>query len=489
MGKINLNKLVKLSLLVYCISIFYSCKKDEFIEDSSAKLELSEDSILFDTVFTTIGSVTKQFKIYNRNNQPIKITSIKMGKGTASQFKINVDGVPGSSFTDVEIPKKDSLFVFVEATIDPTNVNSPLIVQDQIVFTTNGNTQTVQLEAWGQDAYYHYPDTHIDGFPNFSIICNSGSNVWINDKPHVIYGYAVVDSNCTLTIQAGVRVYLHQNAGIWVYRYGSLKVQGTLAEPVTFQGDRLEPDYKDLPGQWDRIWINEGDNTTDSEINYAIIKNGFIGIQIEPLVSFSPNPSLRNTLALSNTVIKNMSGVGILGTASNIVGTNTVIANCAQYLTALTLGGSYSFRHCTFANYWNMSERTTPSIYLNNYNSALQVNLDSAYFGNCIVDGTLANEIQLDSTNSASAPNKFKYKFEFSMLKTTLNTSNSFHYISPYINKSPDFVYPDGGDYRIYPSSFAKDNGNATIGAKAPLDLFQKDRTADAAPDLGAYEN
>lgn len=479
MAKINLNRLIKLSLLVYCISIFYSCKKDEFIEDANAKLEFSEDSILFDTVFTTIGSVTKQFKIYNRNDQPIKISSITMGKGTASQFKINVDGVSGSSFTDIEIPKKDSLFVFVEATIDPTNVNSPLIVQDQIVFTTNGNTQTVQLEAWGQDAYYHYPDTHIDGFPNFSIICNSGSNVWINDKPHVIYGYAVVDSNCTLTIQAGVKVYLHQNAGIWVYRYGSLKVQGTLAEPVTFQGDRLEVDYKDLPGQWDRIWINEGN--TNSQIDYAIIKNGFIGLQIEPL-----SQVLSNKLILSNTIIKNMSGIGILGGASTIIGTNNVVANCGQYLAALTLGGSYSFRHCTFANYWNMSERTTPSIYINNYNSANAIDLDSAYFGNCIIDGALANEIQLDST---SGPYKFKYKFEFSMLKTGLNTSNSFHYTSPFVNKSSAFIDPSVNDYRINTSSFAKDIGDSTIGAKAKYDLLQKDRTTDAGPDLGAYEN
>ena len=139
-----------------------------------------------------------------------------------------------------------------------------------------------------------------------------------------------------------------------------MKVNGTADEPVTFQGPRLEAAFRELPGQWDRIWINEG--SVNNVINHAIIKNGFIGIQAETM-----DASMGNRLVISNTQIRNMTGIGLLSRFYRIQAYNSVIANCAVYDAALTIGGSYDFRHCTLGNYWSLSTRQTPSLLITDY--------------------------------------------------------------------------------------------------------------------------
>jgi len=54
-----------------------------------------------------------------------------------------------------------------------------------------------------------------------------------------------IDTTATLNISAGTRVYFHADAPMLVD--GKLLVNGTKADPVIFRGDRLDPDYKDLP--------------------------------------------------------------------------------------------------------------------------------------------------------------------------------------------------------------------------------------------------
>ena len=467
-----------LLLLLLLISVF-SCRKEESLfTNNSAKLNFSINTVEFDTVFTTIGSATKQFKIYNPYNKTIKISSIRIARGKNSNFRINIDGIASNNVNNITILAKDSLYVFVEVTVDPNNQYSPLVIKDSILFETNGNVQDVDLEAWGQNAHYIKPSFHINGLPPYSVIgCDT---TWTNNLPHVVYGYAVVDSACTLIIQAGTKIYFHKNAGLWVYRGGSLKVNGTLAEPVVFQGDRLEQEYKDVPGQWDRLWINEG--SKDNEINYAIIKNGFIGIQTENLVR-----PMGNKLILKNTIIKNMSSTGLLTRNYKVKAYNDIIVNCAQYACAITGGGNYSFNHCTLANY---SSHKEPSLAITNsfkINDILYLaNLDSAYFGNCIIYGNTNNEIALDSAGTIL----FNYKFDHCLVKvdTSIHTSNSYHFKTIYINQEPDFVNPFNSDFKLNSSSFAIDKGDIDIGRAFPTDLISKSRIDDLAPDLGAYE-
>ena len=476
-------------ILTICLSAcFLSCKKDKFITDSDAKVSFSQDSVLFDTVFTTIGSTTRQIRIRNFNNQKINISSVRLQNGNSSMFTLNVDGVPGKTINDVEILANDSIYIFIQVNVNPTSTLSPFIIQDKIIVTVNGNEQSVSLEAWGQDAYYHFPNKAIqykNGFLPYSTI-SAGTNItvnWINDKPHVIYGWLVVDSTQKLTIAAGVKVYLHQNAGIWVYRYGTLQVNGTLGHEVSFQGDRRELDYADVPGQWDRIWINEG--SQDNYINYAIIKNSYIGIQAEVLLDISQPKKIK----LTNTIIKNCSKWGIYGVAFNIWGSNNVVANCKEYCAALTLGGKYTFLHTTFANYFTQGggRGNQPCVHIDNNSGTQYFPLDSAYFGNCIIDGNKTDELELDINNASSYTKN--YKFNHCLLKTPAFTGSTS--ISNIFNQTTNFKDVSGYDFRLNAISSARNIGDASVTTTFPYIFVQTDILGIVRStnfDAGAYQ-
>ncbi len=480
-------------LLLIPFLLLSSCKKDKILNDPNAKLAFSTDSVLFDTVFTHVGSVTKVFKVYNNESQPLNISNIRLAAGAASPFRLNVDGNSGVLLKDMEILAGDSLYAFVQVTVNPTNQNSPLLITDEVLFETNGNVQSVYLTAIGQDVYLHKPDHFpTNGLPPYSIIhCNeSRDGAWKNDKPHLIFGLAVVDSGCRLTMLPGTKVYLHKNAILWVYAYGSLQIRGEHNNEVTFEGDRLEADYKEVPGQWGYIWLMNG--SLNNNINWAKIKNGAIGVKVGDNSTY-PQPSL----TMTNTIIKNQKAAAIYSVGGHITSNNCVFANCGQYVAALTNGGAYHFEQCTFANYWdanpnnasnssNASSRATPSIAINNFykdaNDVVHPNaLVSAYFGNCIISGDLADELLFDSV--ATVP--FHYTFDHCILKTALDISNPAHYLSGNMqNANPAFKDANTNNYNLSSTSQAINNGNTSINV--PLDLNINMR--DSYPDIGAYE-
>lgn len=364
-------------------------------------------------------------------------------KGSASSFIINVDGAKGTSFNDIEIAAHDSIFIFIQVFVNPTNASSPLIITDAIHLTVNGNFQQVILEAWGQDAYYHYPTDAIK-FSNGSYLpyslISSTPNVdttWNNDKPHVIYGWLVVDEGQKLTINGGVRLYFAQKAGLWVYKLGTLKVKGTLGNEVLFQQARRDPEFADEPGGWDRIWINEG--SVNNEINYAIIKNGYIGVQAEVIDTIGKYPS---RLRLTNTQIYNMSKWGLYTFAFNVYGANNVISNCQEHSVNLSVGGNYTFLHCTFANFWSNIDknRELPAVKISNHVEDIVLPMDTCYFGNCIIDGFLAEELHLDIAASTTFPPK--YFFSSCVLKSSINTSDATKFNGNLVNHPGNYVDP-----------------------------------------------
>jgi len=144
--------------LLLVSTAFWSCRDDAIDSDPSLRLEFSRDSLLFDTVFTTLGSATRSFKVYNRHSQRIRISTVRLAEGSQSYYRMNVDGRSGTVLHDIDIEARDSIFVFVEVTVDPVNQNLPLTIVDSIEFNTNQNIQDVKLVAWGQDAHFIHPN-------------------------------------------------------------------------------------------------------------------------------------------------------------------------------------------------------------------------------------------------------------------------------------------------------------------------------------------
>jgi hypothetical protein len=432
-------KLIQIIFIALVFHGFISCKRDKILTGPSVKLNFSQPNIMFDTVFTKIGSTTQIFRVHNNNNGEINISSIRLARGTASFYRLNVDGVPGTPgkvFTNIQVAAKDSLYIFVEVTINPNYdpITSPFIYKDSIIFELNGNTQYFDLIAFGQNAYYHMPNQTLIVTSTQAIYYDTlpvklyGTDTFKNDKPHLIYGYLLVDSLQTLYIEPGTKIYVHNAGGIWVYRYGTINIAGTSASPVTFQGDRLEQAYQDVPGQWDRIWINEG--STKNTIDHAVIKNAYIGVHagysvFDGLELPWADGSDHKRLTLTNTIIQNCSYAGLLGHFYNITGGNDVIVNCGSHLVEFDFGGNYSFYQCTFANYWDQtnnsttpSARTTPSFLFNNYyNGNTLAQFDTLMFGNCIFDGTMAEEFQFD-TITGGFMDRSVFAFNYCALKT-----------------------------------------------------------------------
>lgn len=480
-------------ILLVSILLLSQCRKDEdFTTDPGAKLSFSMDTIIYDTIFTTVGSVTKRFTVYNRNNRPVRIDRIELVGGQASPFRINVDGDAGTSFQGVEILAEDSMFVFVEATLDANNTANPLIIDDQIAFLTNGNVQEVRLIAWGQDAYFHRPEPgrFIFGIP-FGVVAGTGGaceNItWPNDKPHVVFGYAVVDSCSVLNIQEGTTVHFHNNSGMLVWRYAQLNVNGTLNDRVRFMGDRLEPLYDDLPGQWDRIWILDNPNNP-SQFNHVEIKNSLVGIQAETAPFYLGVPTNTNPLVLNNTNIQNCSVAGLLTRNYSVQSDNLLVANAGQSCVVLQGGGEYTFNHTSIGNYWSFEIRQTPAFYITNlYQNAIgdiEVrDIQNSNFRDGIIWGNNTEEIEYDLDTDGAT--NFLFSNYIIRTNANLNGEPQFTNINSGNNADPEWVDPDEGNYRLEPTSPAVDAGTQPYLGGLDLDgnFF-----CGAVFDLGCYE-
>lgn len=486
-------KFGQILILLFLLVVVFSCRRDEvLIEDNNAKLNFSTDSISFDTVFTTIGSVTRNFRIYNPHSKTINISSIRLNGGTNSNFRINIDGISGNSIQNLEIPGGDSLFAFVEVTVDPNNTLSPFVIEDLIEFTTNGNRQQVILSAWGQNAIYYTPTSFNRSLPDFTCLTGPCSDAvppvdvtWTDSLPIVVYGFIAIDTLDKLTIEAGTKIHFHNGGGMWVYRGGTLKVNGTKEKPVIFRGDRLEPGFEDLPGQWDRIWINEG---AINDINYAVIQNAFVGIQAEALF-LNGSPTQLGNLILKNSIIKNCSGIGLLTAYFNVAAENTIISNCGEYNAVIQSLGNWRFDHCTFANYSSGTGRETPAVFIKNsytVGASLFVDTPNVFVRNSIIYGNIESEFNIEVINNGSA----NVNVLSSILKTDENTSNANRFQN--ILKNPtDEIFNDvaGNNFELYDNSRARNIGNLTVGNGIPKDLNGNDRpSSDGIPDAGAYE-
>ena len=457
-----------------------SCQKDIISTDPSIKLNFSADTVLFDTVFTTIGSATRYFKVYNRSRSDVNISSVRLAGGTSSPYRMNVDGEATHHARNITLRSRDSLFVFVEVTVNPTDQNSPLLIPDSIIFETNGNFQDVKLVSWGQDVHMLRSEV---------LLTNT---IFTADKPYLIIDSLWVLPGVELLIEAGARIHLHNNTLLKVA--GTLRVNGQPDNIVIFEGDRLEPFYRDKAGQWGGIWLMAGSHS--NEINWAEIKNAILGVVVDTF-AFPGVP----TLTIHNTRVENMSAAALYARGAIVEAGNCLFANAGQIAVALTLGGKYRFTHCTIANYWGQyTSRKGPALLLNNYYTYRLVeggplflesrDLEEAYFVNSIIYGSRNDELEVDNVYLGQPVNaQMNYLFENSILRVgsgfDLTDVTRFKDV---ITDNPKFKEPFKNNFELDTLSPAKDIGLLEFALQFPVDLKNISRLNDAGPDLGAFE-
>lgn len=421
-----------------------SCRQDFVFEPSTGDLAFSRDTVYLDTVFTNIGSSTYTLKVYNHSDKDIKIPTIQLGKGQASKYRMTVDGMTGDNnriFHDVELLAKDSMYIFIETTAGIADANpTDFLYTDQIQFDSGANFQKVELVTLIQDAYFIFPNkvngeigTIPIGFDeNGDVLETNGRDLvhshpdngdeftFHTDKPYVVYGYASVPNGETLTIPAGARVHFHADSGLVVQAGGTLHIEGShsnteaLENEVIFEGDRLEPGFSDVPGQWGTVYLRQGSGTNDNRIKNLTLKNAVIGLLVEP--------NAGAVMTIDDTQIYDCSNVGLLARATRIDGKNMVINSAGTATLACTMGGSYDFRQCTFNNNWSSSKQVAVLVdnFFTDENNVQHPNhLVKADFRNCIIFGGNQVELQLNR----AADESFQFNTSFTKCQIKFNNS------------------------------------------------------------------
>jgi hypothetical protein len=489
------------------------CKPREEELQTSGALEFSADTVKFDTVFTTLRTVTKRLWVYNRNPKGVNVDLIGLEKPATSAYTLLINGDLKQTATNLFIRGEDSLLVLVRAKLPDNGQNGApkdYVLEEKLNFRTNGQDQHVLLRSFGQNIYLH------DGV---SLACGE---VWANDRPHVLYNSVVVPVGCTLRIKPGTRVYAHAGA--------TLDVQGTLlvntladyaptdtvkatnANIVRFSGDRSgEAQYATAPGQWGGIVLRA--SSRSNIVRYAQIQNATFGLLLYNPDNLSPRPDVR----LQNSVVRYISGAdvsfagarapleygaGVLSVGGKATMENTLFTDCYEYAVLGIGGGEYDLNYCTVANYPpTTGVRSTASLTFTNV--AADGKTISAgptlSLKNSVVWGSISDELFLDNYDSYSTG----VSIQNTMLATqlyaaTTDDKNKPGLAKPSLNNligTYSYNYPKfkrintsaNSDYRLDTGSPGLGRVTQQVGTPPLRDLLNVPRDP-VHPALGAYQ-
>ncbi|SHI60482.1 hypothetical protein SAMN05444350_104150 [Bacteroides stercorirosoris] len=462
--------------LIYIVPVlfllsFAACDDmDDYSSDPKHTLWFSQDTLHMDTVLTGIPTSTRQLKVYNPHKKTLLISSIILADAGKSGFRINVDGIKGNQFSDIEIAGEDSLYIFVEATLPQRDNTNIRLIKDSILFQLNGIRQEVKLRAYAQDVF------------TFRGKVIEKDTLIASERPILIYDSISVAPDAHLTLAAGTRFYFHGKAGMQVH--GRLSVEGTLSAPVVFRGDRTDRlfpylTYDRLPGQWGGIRFLE--TSYDNHLVYADIHGGSFGIRCDS------SKMDRRKLILESSIIRQVSGNGLELTSCQAVIGNCEISNAGENCVSL-LGGDYTFTHCTLANYFSWNVRTGVALQVRNEQDDIAYPLSSATFRNCIIAGSGSDEI--NGGRSKNENIAFNYYFSHSLINSVKEENDRI--VRVIWEKDDNFLLMDNRtqeyNFNLNENSKAISLGKKEDASAYPTDRNGKSRLQDKAPNAGCYE-
>ncbi|NDW19306.1 hypothetical protein D0T53_10325 [Dysgonomonas sp. 216] len=465
-------------LLSVTLSAFISCinEDEDFSSDPNLKIEFVADTISFDTIFTTFGSATKRIKVYNRNSNSLTFSTIELMGAGESGFRIKVPPYSGDKVHNVELLKKDSMYILIEVTVDPQNSDSPLLIRDSIKFEYNGNIKYMQLEAFGQDAF----------IMRGNII--EQDTIFTSKKPIIVFDSLVINKNATAYFERNTRLFFHENAGVKVY--GSINVHGTLEQPVTFRGDRTDwlfstVPYDRIPGQWRGIEVDS--LSFNNHFEYFHLRNSVNGIVFK-----RSNLSEQKAIFI-NSIIHNTSSDGIYAQNCKIEGYNSLFSNSGATVMKL-IGGDYYFLHCTLANYmeWRrLGSSRGPALTVGNINDNKEAApLIRCEFVNSIISGKGFGR-HFKEQKSPNTSIIFNRLTSNCLIK--VNGEDDAIDVNTVWNVDPEFKDVDKNNnyyYNFEPDSIspAINKGDRYKIETWTTDMLGVSRISDEGPDIGCYE-
>ena len=478
------------------ICVLQGCLKDDAMTSGPIDIGFSVDTLHFDTVFTQVGSATRSFKIYNHENSDIILSSVELREGDQSSFRMNVDGIPGQAVSNVRIPEGDSIYIFIEVTIDPDQPvsESPFVIEEYIDVHIEGYSESILVDAWGQNANY-IPNRFNKGRV-YRLDCDNVA-WWDDPKPYVIYGLLYIDS-CVLNIVGGTEIYIHggitrvedtsgssrfiNDGNIVVGPEGRMVTIGTPDNPVIFSGDRLESEFNNVRGQWGGIRLLPG--STGTTLTGAIIRNSIFGVYVDSLAE----------VVISKTQIFNTSNAGLIAFhAGNVEVTNSLIHSNSTNSVILSFGGKHNFRYTTLANFGNDRE----ALFMTNHFcydfpecENWPVNDLDATFVNCIMTGSNRDEVWLSAREEARADVMIDHCII--RVEELLDEDQYPDFLEDFTMSSlncnsTDSLFADESNYDFHLDSLSKAEGRARPLNAIFNDLENTPRDPQN-PDIGCYE-
>lgn len=446
------------SLLLIFLAVS-SCS-DDLAMSPDAQPVLSTDTLDLGMTLAGNSTPTYQLKLYNRGDKELRLTSIALRDATSSGFRMNVDGMMGTDFSHsdlLRIAGGDSLFIFVEATFSRgTSTGSPVVEHsDYIDVLCNGRMQTVVLTARSKEVRLEQ-----------GLILTEDTS-WPRGTELQIFDSLVIQPGVTLTIADSSTLYLHDKAHIVVY--GTLKTQGSLANPVVFRGDRTDKmfwnlEYDNLPSQWGGIRFapaSSGNLLVHTDIRSMSDPVAFEG---DTLLQEERQAELRSCR------IANGGSALVFAHHSNLYLENCLLSNAAGSLLYLQ-GGSYDIVYCTLAN----------------YNFAAAVQLESLYLGDSIQHCHLTNtliwgdwhnpDVRLDCESG--------FRFDHCLLRADGTDDNDF--LSTVWNQDPLFVTIDKPNY-TFDFQLQEESPARNAGIPCGIDTDLEGRPRGVTPTIGCYE-
>ena len=120
------------ALIGLSAAILLSCKR-ELLNPRPGELRFSRDTVVFDTLFSTLLSPTQRLWVYNPHPYPVRILSVSLAGGLRSPFRFILNGQEGPIYTPFLLPAGDSMQAFL--TLQDTTFRDSTR-EDYLVFQT-----------------------------------------------------------------------------------------------------------------------------------------------------------------------------------------------------------------------------------------------------------------------------------------------------------------------------------------------------------------
>ncbi len=441
--------------------IFTSCIEDGHTTSPSDQPEFSVDVLDMGVVFTGDKSPTHSFVVRNRHDKILTLSDVRFHDATDEEiFHLNVDGLSGTSFSNIEIRPNDSIFVFADASL-PANGSGLLTVRRaQVDFTVNGVVSSVALEIQGQD---------VDRKKDVTV---SSDERWSADMPYQIFGSLTVEEGATLTLDAGVRLHFHDGASLNVA--GRLVCEGTAEAPILMDGDRFGAvvgriPYEIMSNQW--YGVTFGPKSSGNNLAYTVIRNTVNGVTLDRDDDAQPNATVPD-LKLLNCRLTNSGGYVLYARNRNVRAVGTEFSEASSGLVYLERG-HHELSHCTLANNYLFTAVGGPAIWVEGEETSLNMSNSIIYgIGGDIYPGDFSG---------------YDVLIQRCIMRSAGTDDDNF--VSMLWEADPKFLTVRADyffDYRLGEESEAIGAADPSLTpAEAAIDFYGNIR--GTMPDLGAY--